>query len=52
METIDTQPAAAYTAPTLVIIGSVEALTQGNKSGSFTDQVFPVHTPKAAITFS
>ena len=41
-----------YTTPTFVIYGGVEAITQGNSSGNFTDSAFPVHTAFKDLTFS
>lgn len=41
-----------YEAPSLTVVGSVEELTAGTKTGNATDAAFPVHTPRGDITFS
>jgi hypothetical protein len=43
---------SAYEAPRIEDHGDLAELTAGNKTGEFTDKAFPVHTPKASITFS
>jgi hypothetical protein len=45
----DTRP---YEAPRLRSEGTVRDLTFGQSDGDFTDAVFPVNTPKSALTFS
>jgi hypothetical protein len=41
-----------YTAPTLIVYGGVEVITQGNSTGNFTDAAFPAHTAFKDLTFS
>lgn len=41
-----------YQAPSLVVLGDIEAITLGSSDGDFTDAAFPVDTPKRDITFS
>jgi hypothetical protein len=41
-----------YEAPIMRAHGKVEALTKGGSDGNFTDAIFPVNTPKGALTFS
>lgn len=43
---------AVYEAPSIVEVGTFEALTQGTQTGDFTDAVFPVTTPRGELTFS
>lgn len=42
----------AYVAPAVVVVGSLEQLTQGHKTGGHTDMFFPAGTPRGDITFS
>jgi hypothetical protein len=41
-----------YEAPKVVDYGTLAELTAGQSDGNFTDRDFPVHTPKADLTFS
>jgi hypothetical protein len=41
-----------YASPKLTNLGSLETVTQGNKTGGYLDKSFPVHTPKGKLTFS
>jgi hypothetical protein len=47
-----TQDVAAYEAPAVVDYGDLVALTAMHSDGNYTDQDFPAHTPKGALTFS
>ncbi len=42
----------AYEAPTLTLVGSFEAVTQGQARGGHLDATFPVQTPFGQLTFS
>jgi len=42
----------AYEAPVLRVEGSLLDLTHVLQNGDFTDKDFPIHTPKADLTFS
>lgn len=44
--------AGAYVAPAVVVVGSLEQVTQGHKTGGHTDMFFPTGTPRGDITFS
>lgn len=44
--------APEYEAPKIEDYGDLKDLTAGNKTGSFTDASFPVHTPFKNLTFS
>lgn len=46
------QPGDGYEAPRIVDYGDLLELTRQTSSGNFTDQSFPTHTPKSALTFS
>jgi hypothetical protein len=46
------QVAQAYETPEVVDYGDLRDLTAQHHSGDFTDQDFPAHTPKGALTFS
>lgn len=41
-----------YVAPAMIVVGSLEQVTQGNKTGGRTDMFFPTGTPRGDITFS
>lgn len=41
-----------YEQPRVQHIGTVHELTLGSDDGNFTDQQFPVDTPKDDLTFS
>jgi hypothetical protein len=41
-----------YTAPRIIVLGDIEAITLGNSDGDFTDAAFPANTPKRDLTFS
>jgi hypothetical protein len=41
-----------YNAPSLVVHGNLETLTQGSADGNSLDAAFPTGTPKAQLTFS
>lgn len=41
-----------YVAPAIVVVGSLEQVTQGHKTGGKTDMFFPTGTPRGDITFS
>ena len=41
-----------YEAPQVVDYGTLTELTAGQSDGDFTDQNFPVNTPKRDLTFS
>jgi len=41
-----------YEAPRIEDHGDLTELTAGSHEGDFTDAAFPVHTPKADLTFS
>lgn len=43
---------AAYSAPELMSLGSLESDTHGMSSGPKTDAFFPVGTPHSQVTFS
>ena len=47
-----TQDVTAYEAPAVLDYGDLVALTAMHSDGNFTDQDFPAHTPKGALTFS
>ena len=38
--------------PQIVDFGDLAELTAGNVNGDFTDASFPIHIPKADLTFS
>jgi len=42
----------SYTAPELVIFGTVDEITQGTQAGGFTDATFPTETAREDLTFS
>jgi hypothetical protein len=42
----------SYETPALQFEGTVKDLTLGSKTGTFTDKLFPPHTPKSKLTFS
>jgi hypothetical protein len=44
--------AVGYESPEVVDYGDLKELTAQHQSGDFTDQDFPTHTPKSALTFS
>lgn len=41
-----------YTAPRIVVLGDIEAITLGTQGGDFTDAAFPTQTPRRDLTFS
>ncbi len=41
-----------YEAPTVVDHGTLVELTAGQQNGTQTDAQFPIHLPKADLTFS
>ena len=41
-----------YIAPELIVFGTVEALTQGQSTGTSLDAAFPAGTPFSSLTFS
>jgi hypothetical protein len=41
-----------YTAPRIVVLGDIEAITLGSQDGDFTDAAFPANTPRRDLTFS
>ena len=43
---------AEYEAPVLASLGTFEEITQGGKTGGFTDAAFPAGTLRGDITFS
>ena len=47
-----TQNEMMYETPKLQLVGRVETLTEGNKSGTNLDATFPTHTPSNQLTFS
>ncbi len=40
-----------YSAPQIVVLGDIEAITLGGADGDFLDQGFPVNTPRKMLTF-
>jgi hypothetical protein len=42
----------AYTTPALTVYGNVETITQGNSTGNYLDQSFPIGTHFKNLTFS
>ena len=44
--------AVGYEAPEVEDYGDLKELTAQHQSGDFTDQDFPAHTPRGALTFS
>jgi hypothetical protein len=42
----------SYTAPRIVVLGDIEAITMGTHDGDFTDAAFPEMTPRRLLTFS
>ena len=51
MTTIETR-SVDYVAPAMILVGSLEQVTQGSKTGGKTDMFFPTGTPRGDITFS
>ena len=43
---------AAYEAPKITVVGTIEELTQGNKAGGRLDSTYPTDTPTENLTFS
>ena len=43
---------AAYEAPKITVVGTIEELTQGNKAGGRLDATYPTDTPTENLTFS
>jgi hypothetical protein len=41
-----------YEAPSLVVHGSIESMTQGGLGDFALDAAFPAHTPVSELTFS
>ena len=41
-----------YVTPKVTDLGDLTELTEGQADGDFTDQAFPVNTPKRDLTFS
>lgn len=41
-----------YTAPRIIVLGDIEAITLGTQNGNFTDAAFPANTPRRTLTFS
>ena len=41
-----------YEAPTVIEIGTLAAMTLGNKTGNALDATFPTGTPSNKLTFS
>jgi hypothetical protein len=44
--------AGTYTAPMVADYGTLTELTAGQADGNYTDQLFPILTPKKDLTFS
>lgn len=40
-----------YTAPRIVVLGDIEAITLGGSDGDFLDSSFPAGTPRKNLTF-
>ncbi|OCC15632.1 hypothetical protein DBT_0983 [Dissulfuribacter thermophilus] len=41
-----------YFSPNMKELGTIKDLTQGCSDGNYTDQAFPIHTPKKDLTFT
>jgi hypothetical protein len=52
MESKSSSKKKVYSTPKVTVYGNVERITQGNQSGDYTDQAFPVKTAFKDLTFS